>query len=141
MRRHGVDLCAQPAAAVAKRLMLSFFVGIGTVLVGSHNGAVDHRVFVVAIAWQVVKDALPDPGFGPATEPSLRVLPVAESLRQVAPRYSGAVLIQDRLDEAVRSRLSMIHINYCRGRLFLRSLISPSTSSYVRGLRVPLLFA
>jgi len=43
------------------------------VLVGSYDGAVDHRAFFVGIACQVLKDALPDPGFGPATEPSMRV--------------------------------------------------------------------
>ena len=56
--------------------------------------------FVVGIACQVLKDALPYLSFGPAAEPSMRVLPVAESLRQVAPRYSSTVSIQNRLDEA-----------------------------------------
>jgi len=50
-----------------------------------HDGAVDHRVLVIAIGCQVLKDALPDAGFGPAVEPPVRILPVAEALRQVAP--------------------------------------------------------
>ena len=86
MRRHGVDLCAQPAAAVAKRLMLSFFVGIGTVLVGSHNGAVDHRVFVVGVAGQMLKDALPHASLGPAAEPPVRILPIILLCPCIRPR-------------------------------------------------------
>src|SRR5215471_18991994 len=78
----------------------TFFESAGAVLMSPHDGAVDHRVFVIAIACQVLKDALPYAGFGPAAEPSVRILPVAEALRQVAPRYSRTVPVQHRLDKA-----------------------------------------
>ena len=47
----------------------------------------------------MLEQALPHPLLGPAAEPPVRVLPVAQSLRQVAPRNSGAVSIKNRLDE------------------------------------------
>ena len=65
-----------------------------------HDGAVDHRVLVIVIGCQVLKDALPYAGFGPAAEPPVRILPVAEALRQVAPGYSRTVPVQHRLDKA-----------------------------------------
>jgi len=70
------------------------------VLVSPNDGAVDHRVLVVGIGCEMLKEALPHPGFGPATEPPVRVLPVPEAFRQVAPRDSRAISIQNRLDEA-----------------------------------------
>ena len=33
---------------------------------GAHNGAVDHRVFIVCICREMLKDALPHSGPGPA---------------------------------------------------------------------------
>ena len=69
-------------------------------LMSPHDGAVDHRVFVIAVGCQVLKDALPYPGFGPAAEPSVRIFPVAKTLRQVTPWYSRTVPVQHRLDKA-----------------------------------------
>ena len=68
-------------------------------LMGAHDGAVDHRVFVVGIGRELLEDALPDAGFGPAGEAPVHVVPVAEPLGQVAPRDAGTVAIQHRFDE------------------------------------------
>jgi hypothetical protein len=70
------------------------------VLVRPNNGAVDHGVFVVGINSQMLKDALPYAGLGPAAEPPVRVLPVAKALGQIAPGNSGAVPIHNRFDES-----------------------------------------
>src|SRR5262249_51708364 len=78
----------------------TFFESAGAVLMSPHDGAVDHRVCVIAIGCQVLKDALPYAGFGPAAEPPVRILPVAEALRQVAPWDSRTVPVQHRLDKA-----------------------------------------
>src|SRR5215475_13374303 len=78
----------------------AFFERAGAVLMSSHDGTVDHRVLVIAIGGQVLKDVLPDAGFGPAAKPPVRILPVAEALRQVAPWYSRTVPVQHRLDKA-----------------------------------------
>src|SRR5207248_605932 len=75
------------------------FLGAGAVLMSAHDGAVDDRVFVVGIGREMLEDALPDSGFGPAAKAPMHVLPVAEAFRQVAPGNAGAVAIQNRLDE------------------------------------------
>ena len=66
---------------------------------GTHNGAVDHRVFVVGIDRQMLKHSLPDAGLGPAAETAVDVLPVAKVFRQVAPRNAGSVAVQHRFHE------------------------------------------
>src|SRR5215472_10577815 len=57
----------------------AFFESAGAVLMRPHDGAVDHRVFVIAIGYQVRKDALPYAGFGPPAEPPVGILPVAQA--------------------------------------------------------------
>ena len=42
-------------------------------LVGAHDGAVNHRIFVVGLGGQVLEEALPYPFLGPAGEPLVRV--------------------------------------------------------------------
>ena len=67
---------------------------------GPHDGAVEHRVFVVGIAGKVFEQQLPHPVFGPAAVAAMGVLPVAESLRQVAPGNSGAIAIEHGFDKS-----------------------------------------
>ena len=69
-------------------------------LVGAHDGAFNHRIFVIGLGRQVLEEALPHPFVGPPAEPLVRVLPVAQPFRQVAPRNSGAVAVEHRLDKA-----------------------------------------
>jgi len=57
---------------------------------GADNGAVDHGLLVVGISGQRLKHSLPYHVFGPAGEPPVRVLSVAETLREAAPRNSRA---------------------------------------------------
>ena len=66
-------------------------------LMGPHDGAIDHRVFVVGVRAQA--RARTDAALGPLTEPGMHRLPRAEPLRQVAPRDAGAVAEQHCLDE------------------------------------------
>jgi hypothetical protein len=75
------------------------FFCTGTVLVSTHDRAVDHRVFVVRVGCQVLKDPLPHTRVRPATVPAARVVPITKALRQVAPRYPGPEAIEHRLDE------------------------------------------
>ncbi len=95
----GMDLDAQPALAATHRLIVIFFGCAGAVLVGPHDDAVDHGVFVVGVTGEVLKQALPYPLLGPAAEPPVGVLPVPELLREVAPRNSGAVSVENGFDE------------------------------------------
>jgi len=67
---------------------------------GPHDGAIDHRIFVVGIGGQVLKQALPHSLLSPPTEAPVRILPIAESFRQVAPGNSGAVSVEDGFAES-----------------------------------------
>jgi hypothetical protein len=70
----GMDLGAQPTARSPDRLVLAgFFFSSGTVLMSPHNGAVDHRVFIIGIDREMLKYPLPDPGFRPPAETSVDV--------------------------------------------------------------------
>ena len=69
------------------------------VLMGAHNGAVDHCVFVVGIRRKKLKDLLPDSGFGPSAEALVHVLPVAEAFRQIAPGNACPVAIEHRFEK------------------------------------------
>ena len=75
------------------------FLGAGAMLMGAHNGAVDHRVFVVGVCGEMLEQPLPDTAFGPTAEPSVDLYPVAKPLRQLAPRHPGTIAVQHRLDE------------------------------------------
>jgi hypothetical protein len=68
-------------------------------LVGAHNGAVDHRVFVVGVRDEMLKYPLPNTALGPTAEPQVDLGSVAEPLGQIAPRHPGTIAIQHRLDE------------------------------------------
>ena len=69
-------------------------------LVGAHDGTVNHRIFVVGLGGQVLEEALPHPFIGPTAEPLVGVLPVALPFRQNAPRNSGAVAVEHGFDES-----------------------------------------
>ena len=74
-------------------------MGAGTVLMGAHDGAVDHRVFIVGRCGQLLKSPLPDTGFSPTAEAMVNVFTVTETLRQVPPGDTRAVPIEHRLHE------------------------------------------
>src|SRR4029077_11307662 len=75
------------------------FLGAGAMLVGAHNGAVDHRIFVVGVCGEMLKHPLPDTAFGPTAEPSVDLCPLTEPLRQIAPWHPGTIAVQHRLNE------------------------------------------
>jgi hypothetical protein len=66
---------------------------------GTHDGAVDHGVFIVGVACEVCKDAMPHTRLGPAAEAPMHLHAVAEAFGQVAPGYAGPVAVEHRLDE------------------------------------------
>src|ERR1700722_6392531 len=75
------------------------FLGAGAMLVGAHNGAVDHRIFVVGVCGEILKHPLPYTAFGPTAEPQMDLHPVTEPLRQIAPRHPGTITIEHGLAE------------------------------------------
>ena len=68
-------------------------------LVGAHDGGVDHRIFVVGVLGQMIEDCFPDPASGPPAESRMHHAKVAEAFRQIAPRYPRAIAIQHSLHE------------------------------------------
>src|SRR4051794_10275869 len=96
----GVDFGAQAAARAADGLVFArMFSGAGAVLMGAHDGAVDHRILGVSVPGQALKNPLPDTGFSPAAEAAMDVLAVAKALRQVAPGDAGAIAVENGIDE------------------------------------------
>src|ERR1700712_4068480 len=68
-------------------------------LMSAHDGAVDHRIFVVSFSGEVLEHAFPNAGDGPAAEASLHLDPIPETLRQVTPRDPGPIAVKDSLDK------------------------------------------
>jgi hypothetical protein len=66
-------------------------------LMGAHNGTVDHRIFVIGIRYQIVKHLLPYATLGPAAKARMHRLSIAKPLRQIAPGDAGTIAIQYRL--------------------------------------------
>jgi hypothetical protein len=77
----------------------SLFLGAGAVLMGAHDGAVDHCVFVVRVGGQALEQARPHPALGPAREPRMHLDRVAEALGQIAPWNASTVSVEDGIDE------------------------------------------
>jgi hypothetical protein len=75
------------------------FFGAGAMLMGAHDGAVDHRIFVVGVCCEVLKDRLPHTSLSPAAEAPVHVLPVTEPLRYIAPWHPCPITIEHGLDE------------------------------------------
>src|SRR3984957_2576970 len=75
------------------------FLGAGAVLMGAHNGAVDHRIFVVGVCCEILEHPLPDTAFGPTAEPPMHLNSVTEPLRQIAPGHPRTITIEHGLDE------------------------------------------
>lgn len=68
-----------------------------TVLMRANDGRVDHGIFVVGVGGQVLKDFLPHSSTGPAAHARMNHPKVPKSIRQIAPRDSGAVAVQNRI--------------------------------------------
>jgi len=67
--------------------------------VGSHDGAVDHRVFIIRIGGQTGEDADPNATLRPAAPSPVGVVPVTKTLGKIAPGDTGAVPVDHRVDE------------------------------------------
>src|SRR6476469_5083152 len=68
-------------------------------LMGAHDGGVDHRIFVVGTRRQMPEHLRPHPLLGPSAEATMHLDAIAETLRQVTPRNTGAEPVQHRFDE------------------------------------------
>jgi hypothetical protein len=77
------------------------FLGAGTVLMGAHDGAVDHRVFIARVGGQMLENPFSGASFGPPAESAVNILPVTEALRRIPPGNASAIAVEHRLHEQV----------------------------------------
>jgi len=61
---------------------------------GAHDGAVDHRVFVIAVSRQHLKQLFPHATLGPAGKSRVNLYRIAKALRQVSPGNAGAIPLE-----------------------------------------------
>ena len=66
-------------------------------LMGAHDGGVDHGIFVVRVVCQMLEHSLPDAASDPAAESRMHHAKVAKSIPQVAPRNPSTIALQHRL--------------------------------------------
>jgi hypothetical protein len=68
-------------------------------LMSAHDRAVDHRVFIVGIICEMLKDTLPDAGFCPSAQAPVHVFPIPKALWKIAPGDTGTIPEKHSLDE------------------------------------------
>src|SRR5215510_7049861 len=86
---------------------------------GTHDGRIDHRIFVVGICGQMLEDPRPDTGLGPAGKARMNRLPVSEALGQVPPRHAGSVSVQNRLNKQPVVLGGYAHVTLTSGQQIL----------------------
>src|SRR5882757_101678 len=87
-----------------------FFTRSGTVLMRTHNGAIDHRVLIVGIDTERLKYLRPHAALSPTTMPSMGILPIPKPCRQVTPGNPRTVTVQHRFDKSpiIRGRTAYL---------------------------------
>ena len=74
-------------------------------LVCAHAGRIYRHKLCIGFKSQCFENASKNATFAPSSQPLVRWLPVAVSLRQIAPRYPGSCAVYNGVDEqAIVSR-------------------------------------
>jgi DNA-binding transcriptional LysR family regulator len=68
-------------------------------LVGAHNGGIDHHVFVVGIARQQLENAPENPALGPPVEALVDDFPIPETRWKITPRHARSIPEKNGFDE------------------------------------------
>jgi len=108
-------------------------------LVGAHDGGIDHGVFVVRVAGQMLENSLPDTANGPSAESRMHHTEVAESLGKVAPRNPGTIAIENSLDkQTVVLRRTPNHADTSRQQILhpIPLIVPQPVASYTHPLKV-----
>jgi hypothetical protein len=84
----------------------------------AHNGAVDHRVFVVRSGAQQGKDGAPYASFSPTAPSAVGIVPSTKTVGKITPGDTGAVSVYHRIDEP-----AIIHRRYADGARPSRQLV------------------
>src|SRR4051812_44444289 len=101
-----VDLCSTHRVIARWLDPPQLFLSAGAMLMSAHDGAVDHRIFIVSLCGEVLEHAFPNAGDGPAAEASLHMDPIPKTLRQVTPRDPGPIAVEHSLDKQPRLLLA-----------------------------------
>jgi hypothetical protein len=68
-------------------------------LVSADGGRIEHHVFTIGIDRQDLEYTFENAAFAPSPEAFVRCLPIAKTLRQIAPWDASAVPVDDGFDE------------------------------------------
>ena len=88
-------------------------------LVSTHDGGVDHHVFVVVIARQQLEGALENPALHPPTEALVDDFPISETLWKITPWNAGSISVQNGFDEQAIIRRRAADIAFAAGQKIL----------------------
>jgi len=103
------------------------------VLVGAHDGGVDHHVLVVVITRQHLENALENPALRPPAEALVDDLPVPETLWQVTPRNAGPISVEDGVNEQAIVRRRAADMAFAAGQKILDPIplvVAPCIASH-----------
>jgi len=89
------------------------------VLVSADHGGVDHHVFVIVIARQLLENALENAAFCPPTEALVDDLPIPETLGQITPRNAGSISVENSFHEQAIIRRRASHMTCTAGKKIL----------------------
>jgi hypothetical protein len=88
-------------------------------LVSTHDGGVDHHVFVVVIAGQEFENALENPVLRPPTEALVDDFPISETLWKITPWNAGSISVHNGFDEQPIIRRRAADIAFAAGQKIL----------------------
>jgi hypothetical protein len=88
-------------------------------LVSTHDGGVDHHVFVVVIARQQRENTVENPTLRPPAEALVDDLPIAETLWKISPWGASPKSIQNRFDEQSVVGRRASHVAFAAGKTIL----------------------
>src|SRR5437763_657336 len=88
-------------------------------LVGAHDGSVDHHVFVVVIACQQLENAFENSALRPTIEALVDDGPIAETLRKITPRNVRSISKENGFDEQPIIRRRAANMAFAAGQKVL----------------------
>src|ERR1700693_547314 len=103
-----------------------------------HDGSVNHHVFVVVITCQQLKNALENAALRPSAKALVHDLPVAEPRRQITPRNTSSISVENGFDEQPIVRRSATDMAFTAGQKILDPLplvVSQSKALHGSALR------
>src|ERR1700722_13253735 len=104
---------------IAQWLAGRFFLRPGAMLMCTHNGGIDHHVFIVGIARQQLENAGQNPALAPPAEALVDDFPIPETCRKITPRDARPIPEKDRFDEQTVIRRRAPDMTFTAGEKIL----------------------